>query len=867
MPAEISCDNCLRRLPIHQVNPYYDDSDPDEHTIWLCDGCANNNPDLITNLYSPNRPHRHSRGATMCDVCGNREATQDVYMYSTRADRLNDESNMGEDVPLCDECAASEIGECSECGYRTVTSAFQHFDCGEHAGQPLCHTCYENMEPTRCRLCGGWCPNMEIVFRQMYDPDLDMVRGVEVCPDCREVVRSCIMCHTIPTNRSNLHMFKLPDGRSVGLCNDCLLSHYNIVDANGMVYPKTDSCELCDVSTEPLYNVRLFEGRGINGTGIEYWLCDDCIRNEIFTCEDCNCQFPSGEMWTFPEGRLQGNQYCSECYNAIPKDRCNDCRITYPTEELDTVVLYDGRKIKLCPTCIQDFAKCTRCGFLFFNTGTTEESRDFIRKHGGVCPDCQIDEDFEHNLVLSDEPIECHSCGETDQHRLNTYRLNQTQHPATGMLMGGRNYILCDECRDTKLKKCTGCGTRVFEDDAYQFFDDDGIPINPDEYYCMECFESISVACYECDNQVRTSEANQINMYDDPHHAVFVCDQCQDIYHRCPRCGNYYRDTDGPGTNICPLCETRGFVLGSLDGNQFANDPKYISNQHEFGIPPRRGLPWSDFYCWFEQEPLTPLYGIELEVDQIDGFDVQYHSVSDEIGDRFFPDIYQTRDLSLQRFGIEFISNPCSIQYHEKSIPWSEITQIVKDGGYYSHDASRSCGLHIHISDEFVISRQKHIFIFLFEYFYDQMVVLSRRTKFQAERWANSIIQSTGIGNHDVLRRFVDDYGIREFDIRSERSGSKFWICNTKPASTTEIRIFRGTLDPKRLYQSLGVVDAIVGFAKVLSEKHPTTLSDNDLLDYTWGDFVKYTKDLYPNRIVYDYIVEKGLECDQGENI
>jgi len=255
-----------------------------------------------------------------------------------------------------------------------------------------------------------------------------------------------------------------------------------------------------------------------------------------------------------------------------------------------------------------------------------------------------------------------------------------------------------------------------------------------------------------------------------------------------------------------------------------------------------------------------PLYGIELEIDQKDGFAVQYEEVSDEIGDKFFPEIYQTIDVSLQEYGIELISNPCSLKYHEETMPWVEILKIAETGGYRSHDASKSCGLHIHISDDFLTHRQKLILIFFFEYFYDRMVVLSRRTTSQAERWANSYIQFSGMGSPDALRSFIDTYGIRELGIRTGSSGSKMWICNTKPSSTTEIRIFRGTLDPTRLYQSLGVVDAMVGFSKIVSKKHPTSLCDLDLLDYTWDDFVKYTKDLYPNRIVYDYIVEKGLE-------
>ena len=58
--------------------------------------------------------------------------------------------------------------------------------------------------------------------------------------------------------------------------------------------------------------------------------------------------------------------------------------------------------------------------------------------------------------------------------------------------------------------------------------------------------------------------------------------------------------------------------------------------------------------------------------------------------------IYIKSDNSLSK-GIEIVTHPATLQFHQNDMPWEEITDSLKSMHYKSYKTS-TCGLHIHIN-------------------------------------------------------------------------------------------------------------------------------------------------------------------------
>lgn len=337
---------------------------------------------------------------------------------------------------------------------------------------------------------------------------------------------------------------------------------------------------------------------------------------------------------------------------------------------------------------------------------------------------------------------------------------------------------------------------------------------------CSVCMNAETLTCIRC-GEVIYRDDNAGN------ESVPLCTSCYDRYYTtCERCGCilqmddvYYEDDD----EDYPLCY----------------DCRYHTD-HKTGI--------HDYY--YKPEPLfrgegSRYFGVELEIDCGGERNDRAEAIL-AIGNSTQTNIYAKHDGSLDD-GFEIVTHPMSLEYHRAEMPWKDVLEKAKSFGYLSHQAS-TCGLHVHIGrdtyggteddQEVCIAR----ILYFFERFWEELMIFSRRTPRQLERWASR-------------------YGYNEYpqDILKKAKGARagrYTAVNLTNTDTVEFRMFRGTLKLNTLIATLELLDRVSDLAISLSDEQIKAMSwttfVSGIQENTYPALVQYLKErrLYVNDIV-----------------
>jgi hypothetical protein len=180
-----------------------------------------------------------------------------------------------------------------------------------------------------------------------------------------------------------------------------------------------------------------------------------------------------------------------------------------------------------------------------------------------------------------------------------------------------------------------------------------------------------------------------------------------------------------------------------------------------------------------------------------------------------------------------------SIEYHTNEMPWKDLLQKAVSLGYYSHNTT-TCGLHIHCNKtafgDTLEEQEEPIarIVFFFEKFWDNLLLFSRRSEAQVNRWATR-------------------YGLKKspkenLEYAKDKRHGRYVAVNLQNYSTIEFRIFRGTLKYETFMATLQLVDEICNVA--------VSMSDSELQSMEWKDFVAQIKD---KQELLNYLELKGL--------
>ena len=297
---------------------------------------------------------------------------------------------------------------------------------------------------------------------------------------------------------------------------------------------------------------------------------------------------------------------------------------------------------------------------------------------------------------------------------------------------------------------------------------------------CQDC----QILCEHCDEPV--SEMYDVDGYT-------WCEACyQDDSSYCDGC-TYRRSIDSLST--CDYCD-RSFCDYECYSDHVGEEHATSEDIHDYAYKPN-----PIFHGNTNQRLGTRYFGVELEIDDGNDQNSTAESLLELSNDENL--FYLKTDGSLTRNGIEIVTHPATLAYHLNKFPWARITKTASDSGYLSHNATESCGMHVHVSRDSLgrtFSRQdatiSKLIIMLFNH-WPEFWKFSRRQsgdlRWCPQQYTAERISKTGL----------DD---------AKKQG-KYSSLNVSPKNTIEFRLFRGTLKPETIKATLQLVDVLVEYA------------------------------------------------------
>ena len=351
--------------------------------------------------------------------------------------------------------------------------------------------------------------------------------------------------------------------------------------------------------------------------------------------------------------------------------------------------------------------------------------------------------------------------------------------------------ILCSRDFDRFFAYCEDCGEIVLKEKAIEL---DGV------YYCSACV----ISCDECGclfprRNMRTAEDSE----------QVYCNRCfEDDCYVCADCGRHYRYSDSvtaiDGCYYCQYCveEHRSPIGCYHDFKEYGKIKFYGTEKRSEAIH----------------------LGVELEVDTDHRIDRT--AVINRFKDDFGDFLHYEEDGSL-RYGWENISQPASLSYHLGMMDkYKNMFGILKEEDLRSHDIG-SCGLHLHIDKTYFansIDSSTAKMLYVFEKFYDELLIFSRRTESQADDWARSrkhISSSKG-----WIRKTIKDS--KSYQDHSMR----YFAVNLTNSETIEIRLWRGTLNIETFEATLKFTARLAELCKTMSAVELSKMTFDDLLGF-----------------------------------
>lgn len=209
-------------------------------------------------------------------------------------------------------------------------------------------------------------------------------------------------------------------------------------------------------------------------------------------------------------------------------------------------------------------------------------------------------------------------------------------------------------------------------------------------------------------------------------------------------------------------------------------------------------------------------YGIELEFECEEGREIEVISKIDfSKNDRFIK-----HDSSLH-YGIELVSQPCTLLYHKNKFGWGTLCKTLKKLNCYTRNGT---GLHIHFSNKFSDTHQYKMFLFANRHWRNLLKISIRAPNDWC--WSYADISK---GSYIYYRN--EKYSILNFN-------------NT----TIEFRLPQATFNYKRIFANLEFLDGMITYTRKKNILYLKTISWDDFMIFMshnnymyFLNFYKYT--------------------------
>jgi hypothetical protein len=346
---------------------------------------------------------------------------------------------------------------------------------------------------------------------------------------------------------------------------------------------------------------------------------------------------------------------------------------------------------------------------------------------------------------------------------------------------------------------------------------------------CQDCV----IVCIHCEIILTVDD-----YYNDVENELWCRSCTNNDAHWCDLCDSYFTGytygTDDSSDTMCERCYENNttycedcdstYLDGCTYDHDSGNDGRII---HDYSYRPDPQFHSSN------GEQTRLYFGIEIETE-VRGGDYSYRTTAAEYAQQqleMYDLAYLKSDGSLE-CGFEIVSHPLSHSYfmNDATRFWDTIKKLKSDYGMMAW-GTKTCGLHVHISRAgFNGGSHQHRFLQLVynnKRFYE---LLAGRS---SSHWAKF---------DDI---FDPETGAKSFKSKFDRHGSdRYSAVNTNNRNTLEMRIFRGSLNPRFIKSAIDLAHASVEYTRVMSVKE---VRDDGLSCLKFRQYIESKSDLYPS--------------------
>jgi len=366
--------------------------------------------------------------------------------------------------------------------------------------------------------------------------------------------------------------------------------------------------------------------------------------------------------------------------------------------------------------------------------------------------------------------------------------------------------IWCEECYNQQVGSCSCC--------EGNFYIDDLLTSEEGDRYCDDCYSENFATCYSCDCELDCHSGEIFTGTDDN---VYCSDCFSERFSVCNACGDTFRVDDmrtreSDGFLFCEDCYSEE---GSTAEERLIHDYSYKPS------PEFKKLKWEKENS--EDQKASLFMGLELEV-QRDSSEKEASSklISFLKKEKVEKHYYLKHDGSVPN-GFEIVTHPFTLSYAHREMKLNKILRWMKEQEFTSEESGK-CGLHIHLSRDFFEDLEITKMRLFFKENEDKLKELSRRK---------------GVGEN-----YCKFETINTKDILNDSSQSgRYWALNLNSSTNTvEIRMFRGTLNPKRITAILQFMEALSYFVKVVGVTS-LVIGEREYRKNSWKLFIDWAKD------------------------
>ena len=375
-----------------------------------------------------------------------------------------------------------------------------------------------------------------------------------------------------------------------------------------------------------------------------------------------------------------------------------------------------------------------------------------------------------------------------------------------------------DTIDEVEVKCCIACNTELNSDD-------DGTTTSSGDPVCESCM----IMCIHCEAVITVDDE-----YNDVEGELW-CQRCtRNDAHWCDLCDTYFTGytfgTDDSNDTMCERCYENNTSYCEDCDQTYLNGCDVDHDGDSRLIHDYSYRPDPIFYKLPSEDSNRLYFGIEIETE-VRGQDYGSRTAAAEYASRLEVErlAYLKSDGSLD-CGFEIVTHPMSHAYmtNVDNPLWNVITTLKRDYNMMSW-GTRTCGLHVHISrNGFSGGSHQHRFLQLVYNNKEFYELLAGRS---ASHWAKF---------DDVID---PDTGKKTFKGKFDRHGSdRYSAVNTNNRNTLEMRIFRGSLNPRFVKSAVNLAHASVEYTRVMSVQE---VRDNALSTLKFVEYIESKPDLY----------------------